>query len=387
MSKMKFQLNNIWGFALTAGLFCSGCSEELSIEQKDVGEEKKALTSQMVINAIDGVANSKQLTIQPVLQREVTSILKRHADTNYTGRGWAVVLSVSNGAVLAMADCGAGDAQSRPLAVKKFFDPGHTVSPFAVAAAFNDGVVTPDSKISTCEDRDKYPYIIGDDKIFGVTEFAVKDALPRSVNSVIKKIGQDLGDNVYSALTSFGLSKNAIIDFDVFDVNGVGGVNLSKMQGSKKMQSVVSVGQGFEVSALQLARAYAIIANRGCWVDPSFECVEKPAGKQIISADVAEKLVKILLVKEKSTGRKAAVSDVDVAGKTGTAQIKDDIGQYETDCFTAIFAGFFPVEKPSHVVVVCYETRRNASRNYFGGDRPAEAFAEIAEFCISHKDK
>ncbi|MBO7222351.1 MAG: hypothetical protein J6V37_04800, partial [Clostridia bacterium] len=100
------------------------------------GEKKKALTSQMVINALDdGVTNSKQLTIRPVLQREVTSILERHADTNYTGRGWAVVLSVPDGAVLAMADCGAGDVESRPLAVRKFFDPGHTISPFTVAAA------------------------------------------------------------------------------------------------------------------------------------------------------------------------------------------------------------------------------------------------------------
>ena len=99
-------------------------------------EKKKALTSQMVINALDdGVTNSKQLTIRPVLQREVTSILKRHADTNYTGRGWAVVLSMPDGAVLAMADCGAGDVESRPLAVKKFFDPGHTVSPFPVVGA------------------------------------------------------------------------------------------------------------------------------------------------------------------------------------------------------------------------------------------------------------
>lgn len=387
MSKMKLQLNNIWGFALTAGLFCSGCSEEVSVGQKEVGEEKKALTSQMVINAIDGVANSDQLTILPVLQREVASILKRHADTNYTGRGWAVVLSAPDGAVLAMADFGAGDAQSRPLAVKKFFDPGHTVSPFTVAAAFNNGVVTPDSKISTGEDRDKYPYVDGDEKIFGVSEIAVKDALPRSVNSVIKKIGQDLGDNVYSALTSFGLSKNSIIDFDVFDVNGVGGVDLSKMQGTKKIQSVVSVGQGFEVSALQLARAYAIIANRGCWVDPSLEGVEKSAGKQVISADAAEKVVKALVINESSTNKKAAVSNLSVAGKTGTTQIKDVAGHYKADCFTAVFAGLFPVEKPSHVVVVCYETRRNASQNYFGGDSPAEAFAEIAEFCIKHKDK
>lgn len=387
MLKMKMQTNRIWGFALMAGLVCSGCSEEVAIEQKDVGENKKDLTSQMVINALDGVANSKQLTIRPVLQREVTSILKRHVDTNYTGRGWAVVLSVPDGAVLAMADCDAGDAQSRPFAVRKFFDPGHTVSPFTVAAAFNNGVVAPDSKISTCEDRDKYSYIAGDDKIFGVTEFAVKDALPRSVNSVIKKIGQDLGDNVYSALTSFGLSKNSIIDFGIFNVNGIGGVNLSKMQGSKKMQSVVSVGQGFEVSALQLARAYAIIANRGCWVDPSLDRVEKPACKQVVSADAAEKVVKTLVINESSTNKKAAVLNLSVAGKTGTTQIKDVAGQYKADCFTAVFAGLFPVEKPSHVVVVCYETRRNASRNYFGGNRPAKAFAEIAEFCIKHKDK
>ena len=66
------KINLFEGIAAIAILAFSGCSEEVAIEQKDVGEKKKALTSQMVIDALDGVTNSKQLTIRPVLQREVT---------------------------------------------------------------------------------------------------------------------------------------------------------------------------------------------------------------------------------------------------------------------------------------------------------------------------
>ena len=273
------RFNLFQGLVLTAALICAGCADETGNAQKEIGEVKKTLTSQVVFDALDGATNVAQLTIESSLQSQVTSILNRWADTNHTGIGWAVVMSVSDGAVLAMADCGVKDTASRPLAVKKTFEPGHTVSPFAVAVAFNEGIATPNTMISTEEEGEKYVGIRSDKELFKVSQMSVKEALPRSVNSVIGKIGQDLGDKVYGGLASFGLSKETLVDFGLFDVEGVGGLNLSKMKGDKEFQSRVSMGQGFHVSAMQLARAYLILANQGRWAEP---CLERIGERRLL---------------------------------------------------------------------------------------------------------
>lgn len=393
MLKMKMQTNRIWGFALMAGLVCSGCSEEVAIEQKEVGKEKKALTSQMVINALDGVTNSKQLTLRPVLQREVTSILKRHADTNHTGQGWAVVMSVKDGGVLAMADCGSCDASLRPLAVKKTFEPGHTASPIAVAIAFNDRLVSPNTMISTKDQSDKYvPSDVGTSGPSAM--MSVKEALPRSSNVILGKIGQDLGDRIFSGFAEWGMDRKGIVDFGLFKVRP-SGFDLKKMSGAKALCSRVAIGQGYEVNALQLARAYAILANKGYCVEPRIErrAIRNhktgTTARRIVLSDAVASVCDILKINNKGTGRKAAVPSLDVSGKTGTSHSVDDkTGEYSTNHFTASFAGFFPSDNPSHVVVVGYETAKfGRNIDYTGGERPALAFAEIAKVIMELKNQ
>ena len=78
--------------------------------------------------------------------------------------------------------------------------------------------------------------------------------------------------------------------------------------------------------------------------------------------------------------RRAAVDGVRVAGKTSTMQrMKPDSYKYDFEKSIASFAGFFPVDDPQYVLVVCYETKRIEGVPYIhqGGGRPAMAFSEM----------
>lgn len=90
-----------------------------------------------------------ELTIDTALQRNVSEILARNADTNDTGIGWAILLSVEDGAVLALADCGGDNDAPRPFALTRMFMPGHLLSTLTVAAAIDTGVATPDTQLFT----------------------------------------------------------------------------------------------------------------------------------------------------------------------------------------------------------------------------------------------
>lgn len=390
------KLKTMAGAVLMLSLVCVGCGEKKSDKStREAVSEKSALTALDVISALDGTTNLPQLTVSPRLQRQVTAILARHADTNHTGQGWAVVMSVKDGGVLAMADCGSCDASLRPLAVKKTFEPGHTASPIAVAIAFNDRLVSPNTMISTKDQSDKYVRLPSDVGTSGPSAMmSVKEALPRSSNVILGKIGQDLGDRIFSGFAEWGMDRKGIVDFGLFKVRP-SGFDLKKMSGAKALCSRVAIGQGYEVNALQLARAYAILANKGYCVEP---CIERRAirnhktgttARRIVLSDAVASVCDILKINNKGTGRKAAVPSLDVSGKTGTSHSVDDkTGEYSTNHFTASFAGFFPSDNPSHVVVVGYETAKfGRNIDYTGGERPALAFAEIAKVIMELKNQ
>ena len=377
----------------TAALACAGCNERKDDLKPGMVAEggQPVLTAQAVLDVLDGESTAPQLTISPSLQRQVTSILEQHVNEDSVEQGWAVVLSAKDGAVLAMADCGVDDASLRPLAVKKTFEPGYVVSPVTLALAFADEKVTPDTMISTGAEPEKYVELPRDAHAFAVPEISVKEALARSSNVILAKIGQDLGDRVFSGFSIWGLDRKGAVDLGIFNVAFDGGGDLGGMSGSRRLTSRVAIGQGFKVNALQLARAYAILANKGRRIEPHLvrHGSGKDAFEQVISRDAAEMVCGILEIDGNSTGKRAAVPGVRVAGKTGTANCKDaESGRYVVDRFAASFAGFFPLDNPAYVIVVCYETKKiqGERADIFGGIHPASTFAEIVKFIESLND-
>ena len=149
--------------------------------------------SRHVIGAPNGYVT--ELTIEPAVQRIVSETLVRHADTNDTGIGWAVLVSVRDGAVLALADCG-GDADApRPFALTRMFMPGHLLSTLTVAAAIDADIATPGTELFTNSLEAYYSdyNLPGDGGHIWESTLTVSNALVYSSNVVLAKLGILLG--------------------------------------------------------------------------------------------------------------------------------------------------------------------------------------------------
>ena len=401
-----------------------GVSPQASVSAIDVPALKEAALSnlaegaQRIVSAGGGCV--AELTIDPTLQRVVSDVLSRHADTNDAGIGWAVLISANDGAVLALADCGGAADAPRPFAMTKMFTPGHLISTLTVAAALDAGIATPDSELFTdASEAFYYQYKLpGDGGHIWESTLTVSNALAYSSNVVLAKLGILVGrDREYDALSKFGIGIKTGIGF----AGESAGRLLPPERCSRLQWTRIPIGQGVEITAIQIARAYATLAKHGERVDPYavrrivsasgevlYEYVASTNKVRAVSRAAADSACGILegavraddlkgvdglhdedppdiaksLVPPRATGRRAAVEGVRIAGKTSTAQrMKPDTYEYYFDRYTASFAGFFPADAPKYVLVVCYETKRVDGVPYIhqGGGRPAMVFSEVVK--------
>lgn len=433
---MSIKFNVIPAFITAAGIMAvTGCgysstrdgssNQDAPAEKTDIAAMKDAAISSLANGiqptVIAGNGCIAELTIDPALQRIATETLCRYADTNDTGIGWAILMSVSDGAVLALADCGGESDAPRPFAFTKVFEPGHLISTITVAASIDSGIATPDSKLLTnASEAFFYQYKLPSDggHIYEST-LSISNGLIFSSNVVLAKLGILVGrDREYDVLKKFGIGTSSGIGF-----TGESAGRLLPPERCSRMQCTrIPIGQGLEITAIQIARAYATLANHGERVDPyAVKRIVNSSGATLYEHDVSTNKVQAVsqkaadsvcgilegavkaddlkgfnglneednppdiaksLVPPRATGWRAAVEGVRIAGKTSTVQrMKSNSYEYDFKRYIASFAGIFPADAPKYVLVVCYHTQRIDGVPFIhqGGGRPAMAFAEVVK--------
>ena len=301
-------------------------------------------------------------TIQLNAQRAAIEEICRWADTNDTSVGCAVIVD-ETGNVIAIADCGGTNDEPRPFAVHRKIEPGHLLSPFTAAVAINSRAIRSiESEFTSDRAESAFSeYRLPWDGSDEISVLSVSNALVRSSNTVMSKIGLLCGRHeLYDGFSRLGL------------VSSVKVPNRWSMQERAR----IPIGQGIRMNALDLARAYAILANSGCSTN----------GEQVISAETAASILSALEgVVQSGTGCNAAVYHVRIAGKTSTSVRMSKNGCYESGKYISAFASIFPAEKPKYAMVVWFETARNEKepRLHFGGGRAALASRAIIKRIIS----
>lgn len=126
---------------------------------------------------------------------------------------------------------------------------------------------------------------------------------------------------------------------------------------------------------LQLARAYAALANDGLMPEVTFQKLTgKPRVERVFSEDVAREVRSMLhAVVESGTGKAAGIPGYTVAGKTGTTHISEN-GSYADDRYISQFAGMVPAGNPAMVAVISIIEPKG---RYFGGEVAAPVFSNI----------
>ncbi|WP_226503669.1 MULTISPECIES: penicillin-binding protein 2 [Pseudomonas] len=342
---------------------------------KDVQVTKNAKPGKTVALSID-------LRLQYLATRE----LRKAITENEAKAGSLVILDVKTGEVLAMVNMPTYNpnnrrtmfpAAMRNRAITDVFEPGSTMKPLSMSAALETGRWKPSDKV------DVYPGTlqIGRYTIRDVTktEGPVLDLtgiLINSSNVGMSKVAFDIGgEAVFKVMSSVGLGQYSGLGFPGERVGNLP----NHREWHKAETATLSYGYGLSVTALQLAHAYATIANHGRLTPLSILKVDKqPDAVQVIPEKVADTVQWMLgqVIEDPRGVYRARVPGYHVMGKSGTAR-KATIGSrgYTENAYRSLFAGFGPAADPRYAVIVVIDEPGKAG--YFGGLVSAPVFSKV----------
>ncbi len=349
----------------------------------DVQEEKAEVPGRDLYLTLD---HSIQSNAEEVLRATVRKWGAKSAS--------AVVLDPRTGSILAMAVQPGYDANRYPSAprdlqrnraVTDTYEPGSTYKLVTVAAALSEGLVSPSTRFTlpyTIEVADR---VIHDAEERDTVNYSVAQILAHSSNIGAITLAEMLGQTRLSRwISRFGFGHTTGVDFP----GESPGIVLPPEKWSGSTIGNVPIGQGIAVTPVQMAAAYAAIANGGIWSRPHL--VDHVAGggrpslhrHRMVSTRVAAEVMAMLKdVVAEGTGQFAAIPGYQVAGKTGTAQKPDSDGGYATDRYVSSFVGIVPASRPRLVVLVTVDEPRGA---IWGGVVAAPAFQQLARFDLQY---
>ena len=345
--------------------------------------------------------NRLELTIDANVQRVAEEELEKAVTERRAVGGWAVVMDPMTGEIIALANYPSfdpndpssySDHSRNNQALTNPFEPGSTMKSFLLAAALEEKTVKPEDTFD-CENG-YYPIgsrVIHDVHPYGL--LTVSEVIKKSSNICSAKIGLKMGrEKLYSHLRLFGFGEPTEVTLPA----ETRGILPPVSRWADISTATISFGQGVSVSAIQLANAFAAVANGGNLLRPQIvrrilntkgEVIKKyetDVRKRAVSEGVAKTASSILATVTESggTGTAAAMEGFSVAGKTGTAQKVDSATKgYSSDKRIGLFAGFVPANDPKFVVVVAIDEPKGIA---YGGVVAAPAFKAIAAAALKN---
>ncbi len=341
------------------------------------------------------------LTIDKEISYNAGKALRKAVRKSHAKSGVCIVLRPQTGEILAMEVVPEFNPnifwrfrpyEWRNRTVTDCFEPGSTLKAFLLAAALEEGAVSPRTMLN-CE-RGNYnigSYVIHDSKPYGV--LPVSEIIKVSSNIGAIKIGQRLGAGRFHAyLKRFGFGERTGIDFPGERAGTLKSVNDTSLLG----QNTLYFGQGISVSPLQLAMAFGAVANGGYLMKPYLvKAIQDQRGRvvrafrpvvrrNVISSTTAKQVRGILegVTRQGGTAPKAAIKGYEAAGKTGTAQKVDATTKtYSNKKFVAFFGGFAPSDSPAVVILVALDEPEDIP---YGGLVAAPVFSEVGYWTLNH---
>lgn len=345
--------------------------------------------------------NQLVLTLDKNIQYIAERELQKAVETAKAKAGFALVLEVSTGDILAMAVSPSFDPNHysdypldhwRNRAVTDLFEPGSTFKAFTAAIGLETGKLKITDKIY-CENGSMAVghNVIHDHHGYGLLR--LPEIIKYSSNICSYKIAQKIGrEDFLAKIRDFGFGSKTEIAIPgeqagfLASAESIGNIQLG----------TIGFGQGISVTPLQLLMAYGALANGGKLMKPrlireiqdaegnTLEQFQPEMRRQVVHPGVAAQTLKLLrtVVEKGGTGTKAALDGYSVAGKTGTAQkVIEGAHGYAKNKYIASFIGVSPVQDPKLVVLVSVDEPKGA---YYGGLVSAPVFRAIMEQSLAY---
>ena len=335
------------------------------------------------------------LTLDHRIQAKAEDVLRKTVRQWGAKAATAVVLDPSSGEIYAMATAPTFDANrfaeaspdaQRNRTASDTYEPGSTFKLIPVAGALSEGLVTPHTAFTLPTSIQVADRVIHEHDPRPTVRMTVADIVAQSSNVGAITLAQMVGSKRLSSwVDRFGFGSKTGLDFP----GETSGIVPPLERWSGSTIGTLPIGHGIAVTPVQMAAAYAAVANDGVWLQPHL--VEHVGGRaaahvdrrRILRHDVSSQLATMLtgVVAEGGTGLAAAVPGYHVAGKTGTAAkpLPDGSG-YSTSRYVASFVGFVPATRPRLVILVTVDE----PSTIWGGVVAAPAFQELAQFALQY---
>jgi cell division protein FtsI/penicillin-binding protein 2 len=364
----------------------------------DVSRSPIAYRPDQSYQAVDG--KSLILTIDSAIQQftraAVESKMKEYQAESATG----IVMNPNTGAILAMVSLPDFDPArfntEKPQHLKNCiltdpYEPGSIIKPIVASIALDTGAIDY-KRVFNCEDGYWAKYRIGEFGNHRYGNFTIREILVQSSNIGMAKVGLAMGQKrLYEGMKLFGFGEKTGIDLPGEEPGQLHPTS----QWSGYTVTRIPFGHEILVNSIQIIRAYCILANGGSLVTPyivraavdaqgNVTEMHRPSGNTgfIVKPEVANWIIRKALVGvvEEGTGDKADLEDVQVWGKTGTANIALPTGGYDTSNYIASFVGGAPDIDPKIVVMVSIrKPNRALNLGYSGGRVAAPVAGEIIQ--------
>jgi len=335
--------------------------------------------------------------IQFIAEKNLEAIVSQYDALGAT----VVVMDPRDGEVLAMASYPGFDPNNyvdydeqlyRPWGVSYTYEPGSTFKIINVATALENGTVEKDQIFDLPPSIKVADRTIKEIFRTGNINYSTREIIQYSSNVGAVVVALSMGNKMFwEGMKEFGFGEKTGIglpgeedgilhDYNSWPASTIG---------------ALAIGQSISVTPLQLLRAICVIANGGYLIDPVIikdfrigdEIEEVPNNleeKRILALETANSVKDMMLaVVQDGTGKNAAIKNIDVCGKTGTAEKanKNGIGYSEGRSITS-FVGFAPYIDPQLAVIVMVDEPQGAERTVWGGTVAAPVFKEVMEYSL-----
>jgi cell division protein FtsI (penicillin-binding protein 3) len=340
------------------------------------------------------IITSIDINIQDVAE----DALMRQLIKNEADHGCAILMEVSTGFIVAIANLGKNEKgfyeEKFNYAIGESSEPGSTFKTASLLAALDDGLIDT-SRIVDTEDgttrfanrvmRDSHKGGYGKISVARAFELSSNVAISKAIVDAYKDKPQGLIDRFYFMRLNQTLG---------LDIPGEGQPNIKNTDHkywSKVSLPWMSIGYEIAMTPLQTLAFYNAIANNGVMVKPQFIKEIRSSGiltKKFETVVLKDKIVKnhdaILQMRkllegvvENGTATNLRNPVYKIAGKTGTAQIAQNNKGYNKSNYKASFAGYFPADNPKYSCIVVINNPTKGI--YYGGSIAGPVFKEIAD--------
>ena len=334
------------------------------------------------------------LTISNSIQYKTEQALAEGVRNAQAKSGMAIVIDQKTGDILALANYPTFDpadmSTAKPdsmmdRAIQTVYSPGSVFKLVTYSSALEKNLITPDGMIDAGNGSIEVAGHKFSDHHTGVMSYA--EALAHSSNVCAIKTGLRVGKtDFFSMVQRMGFGSKTGIELPA----ETAGIVRSPERWNGDSLASMSIGYEIGVTALQMASAFATIANDGVKFQPhiikeirqqddTVISAANPQGARVVSAETARGLRKMLRqVVLTGTGRRAQLNGYTCAGKTGTAwKFDPKTKRVEASKYVSSFIGFAPYEAPAVTIAVVMDEPQVGARD--GGMVSAPVFKQIAE--------